>query len=187
MEQLPSLQARPSYSLWMSATMTKHWLERAVDWSEYVYDAWESRHQLSDTERTDKSRRSGQLFQIRKQLSAAPDVKLEKPKTKDGRADKADAQRKQTEYLKRLAGHIAKTKNHAASGLMLVIVNTVDRATKLFELLRQQPGFDGESVKLIHSRFRPHEREEWSGFLTRKDGTKRILVSTQVVEAGVDL
>lgn len=179
--------ARPCHSLWMSATMAKHWLERAVDWSGHVDASWKNRHELSGPERTDKNLRSGQLFKIDKSLSKALISALEKPKTKDNRADKADAQRKQTEYLKRLAEHIAKTENHAASGLTLIIVNTVARATKLFDLLRKQPGFDDGSIKLIHSRFRPREREEWSGFLSRKDHAKRVLVSTQVVEAGVDL
>jgi CRISPR-associated endonuclease/helicase Cas3 len=179
--------ARPCHSLWMSATMAKHWLECAVDWLGHVDAAWTNRHQLSDPERTDKDLRSGQLFEIPKQLSKASILALERPKTKDNRADKADAKRKQTEYLNRLAEHIAKAENHAASGLTLVIVNTVDRATNLFELLRKQPSLEGVSTKLIHSRFRPREREEWSGFLSQKDNVKRILISTQVVEAGVDL
>lgn len=179
--------ARPCQSLWMSATMAKHWLGRAVDWSESVDAAWIGRHQLSDAEGTDAQLRSGQLFQISKQLSKAPISALERPKTKDNRVDKADADRKQSEYLKRLAEHISGADNHATSGLTLVIVNTVDRATKLFELLRGQSELDGTSVKLIHSRFRPYEREDWSDFLNRKDDARRILISTQVVEAGVDL
>ena len=179
--------ARPCHSLWMSATMAKHWLERAVDWSQCVDVEWEGRHQLSDAERIDEHLRSGQLFQISKQLSKAPISALERPRTKDSRADKADAERKQSEYLKRLAGHISSTDNHATSGLTLIIVNTVDRATKLFELLRGQSVLDGIPVKLIHSRFRPCEREHWSKVLDQKDSERRILISTQVVEAGVDL
>src|SRR5205814_197212 len=49
-------------------------------------------------------------------------------------------------------------------------------------------------LKLIHSRFRPKEREGWRDWL-RQDAASlrkthplgRIIVSTQVVEAGVDL
>lgn len=186
-EHLP----KPCHSLWMSATMAKHWLERAVDWLPRVEAEWASRHQLSETERTDGQLRSDQLFQITKQLSKAPIKPLEKPKTKDNRADKADAKRKQTAYLKRLADHIGKPENHAASELTLVIVNTVDRATELFNLLREKLGRDSDGVRvpimLIHSRFRPFERERWSNFLTQRDKSRRILISTQVVEAGVDL
>ena len=179
--------ARPCHSLWMSATMAKHWLERAVDWSSRVEVAWNTRHQLSETERTDGQLRSGQLFQITKQLKPPPIDALEKPKTKDNRADKVDAERKQSDYLKRLAEHISNPENHAQSGLTLVIVNTVDRARKLYELLKKRTSLAQVPIKLIHSRFRPLERELWGDFLGQKDSTRRILISTQVVEAGVDL
>lgn len=183
-ELCPVPRQHRCHSLWMSATMAKHWLERAVDWSGHAEAAWKNRQQLSDTERTDEQVRSGQLFKIHKQLSEAPVPKLEKPKTKDNRAD---AEQKQSEYLKRLARHISDPAHHAASGLTLIILNTVDRATELFKLLRQQPRLDGVSVKLIHSRFRPQERDQWPAFLDQKGGGRRVLISTQVVEAGVDL
>ncbi len=179
--------SRPCHSLWMSATMAKHWLKRAVDWSPRVEIDWSSRHQLADSERTDTTLRSGQLFQITKTVIPPPIAALEKPKTKDGRADKADAERKLAEYLKRLDDHIGKPQNHAQSGLTLVIVNTVDRARKLYELLKKQENLAQVPIKLIHSRFRPLEREQWGEFLGQKDSTRRILISTQVVEAGVDL
>ena len=179
--------SRPCHSLWMSATMAQHWLERAVDWSPHAGTAWGSRHQLTVAERQDTTLRSGQLFQITKTVTPSPIAALEKPKTKDGRADKPDAERKQSEYLKRLADHIGKPQGHSATGLTLVIVNTVDRARKLYELLAKQESLASVPRKLIHSRFRPIEREQWSEFLGRKDSTRRILISTQVVEAGVDL
>lgn len=178
---------KPCNSLWMSATMAKHWLERAVDWSQKVDTEWNVRHQLSATERNDSQLRSGQLFQIMKQLQKAEIAALEKPKTKESRADKTDAERKQAEYLKHLADHISKPENHAESGLTLVVMNTVDRARKLFEQLKKESTLTDIPVKLIHSRFRPFEREQWTEFLSRKDGSRRILIATQVVEAGVDL
>jgi CRISPR-associated endonuclease/helicase Cas3 len=168
--------SKPSQALWMSATMARHWLERAVDWSPRVETEWNERHQLTQKEQTDQQLRSGQLFEVKKTLTPAP-LKLEKPKT----ADKADAKRKQTQYLEQLAEHIGA--NHPQPGLTLIIVNTVDRATELFKLLPKQP----VPLKLIHSRFRPLEREQWRAFLDQKDQSPRILVSTQVVEAGVDL
>lgn len=178
---------KPCGSLWMSATMDKHWLERAVDWSPKVDTEWNVRHQLSATERNDSQLRSGQLFQIMKQLQRAEIAALEKPKTKENRADKTDAERKQAEYLKPLADHISKPENHAESGLTLVVLNTVDRARKLFEQLKKESTLTDVPVKLIHSRFRPYEREQWVEFLNQKDGSRRILIATQVVEAGVDL
>lgn len=177
---------KPCHSLWMSATMAKHWLERAVDWSAQVETEWGLRQQLTENERIDQQLRSGQLFEIKKQVIPAL-VALEKPKTKDNRADRADAVRKQADYLRRVVDHVCKPENHTQSGLTLIIVNTVDRATGLFDLLRQQPDLAHVPIKLIHSRFRPLEREEWQEFLDRRDQSRRILVSTQVVEAGVDL
>jgi CRISPR-associated endonuclease/helicase Cas3 len=179
--------ARPCHSVWMSATMARHWLERAVDWLPRVEAAWNNRLQLTETERTDKELRSGQLFHNAKPLDQPPIAALEKPKTKDNRAVKADAERNQADYLKRLADFIGRRENHASLGLTLIILNTVDRAMKLFDLLRRQSSLDQVPVKLIHSRFRPYEREQWRDFLNRKDASRRILVSTQVVEAGVDL
>lgn len=93
---------------------------------------------------------------------------------------------------------------HQAGSLTLVIVNTVDRCCALFAAIRatyvpkargrgrnaaQNTPAETPDLKLMHSRFRPKEREEWSSWLTAKDvpAAGRIVVSTQVVEAGVDL
>ena len=43
-------------------------------------------------------------------------------------------------------------------------------------------------LHLLHSRFRPHERKEWTQLLSTQPGERgRIIVATQVIEAGVDL
>lgn len=100
--------------------------------------------------------------------------------------------------------------NHVEGSITLVIVNTVDRGRSLFETLRElyappkakgrkknEPASESQcpvDLRLIHSRFRAKEREQWRQWLTQKiDDIKgefpsgRIIVSTQVVEAGVDL
>lgn len=99
---------------------------------------------------------------------------------------------------------------HQPGSLTLVIVNTVDRSRLLYAALgkRYEAGVKPKrrsgkapatpetapappELKLIHSRFRPHERAEWMGWLTAGPSSLpaagRIVISTQVVEAGVDL
>lgn len=100
---------------------------------------------------------------------------------------------------------------HIPGSLTLVIVNTVDRSRQFLEGLRylyglekRKPRWWGKQpapavnasecvpdLKLIHSRFRPAERAAWMGWLTEEPSKLprggRIVVSTQVVEAGVDL
>ena len=75
----------------------------------------------------------------------------------------------------------------------LVLCNTVDRAQKVYEdlktALRTKP--DAPEIMLLHSRFLPSDRADkesklrtWFG----KNSTGRyVLVSTQVVEAGLDI
>lgn len=78
---------------------------------------------------------------------------------------------------------------HQAGTLSLVILNTVDAAKAVFDLVKPKVA-DGV-VRLVHSRFRPHERKEWrESFLQRNSPLPpegRIVVATQVVEAGVDI
>ena len=78
----------------------------------------------------------------------------------------------------------------------LAIHNTVARAADTFDalqkLLKNEAGPElPPELRLIHSRFRGIEREAWSrDFLSREhceDGTDRIIIATQVVEAGVDI
>jgi CRISPR-associated endonuclease/helicase Cas3 len=95
---------------------------------------------------------------------------------------------------------------HHESSLTLVIVNTVDRCRTLFTELKKryqppkakrgakkqavtEPPPPAPELRLVHSRFRPKEREGWQSLFTAKDlpAAGRIIVSTQVVEAGVDM
>src|SRR5690606_10905624 len=71
----------------------------------------------------------------------------------------------------------------------LVIVNTVKRAVAVYDALKQIKSAP-DDIRLVHSRFRPGERSRWRGeFLNRKAGdlADRMIVATQVVEAGVDI
>lgn len=81
------------------------------------------------------------------------------------------------------------------SGPTLVVVNRVARAVEVHDEIRRiqkkNPDLVGTDLRLVHSRYRPAEREGWRGaFLNRQacgPGTDRIIVATQVVEAGVDM
>jgi CRISPR-associated endonuclease/helicase Cas3 len=73
--------------------------------------------------------------------------------------------------------------------ITLVVCNTVDRASRTYDAL-EKLGVT-KDLRLVHSRFRPRERAAWNTeFLGReacKQGVDRIIVATQVVEAGVDM
>lgn len=81
---------------------------------------------------------------------------------------------------------------HRPASLTLVVVNTVARAQELFASLGKLADQDAPHIALLHSRFRPVERAAiLRGFLgvgSEDDlPVDRILVATQVVEAGLDI
>lgn len=75
---------------------------------------------------------------------------------------------------------------HMPGSRTLVIVNTVDRALDLFRQLdKKKPAAE---IVLVHSRFRPRDRARKIEKLLSTPGPEgTIVVSTQVVEAGVDV
>jgi CRISPR-associated endonuclease/helicase Cas3 len=77
----------------------------------------------------------------------------------------------------------------AADGLTLVIVNIVQRARDLHSAIEKLARKEGAQLAavLIHSRFRPPDRAQRLAKLLASGGRKGIVVSTQVVEAGVDV
>ncbi|MEO8496255.1 MAG: DEAD/DEAH box helicase, partial [Planctomycetota bacterium] len=183
-EHLP----RPCHSLWMSATMAKHWLERAVDFAakDRVSNTWVNErvefgpHTFPDgtTEDDQLAPRVQGLFSNQKALAKEPAATLTVPRAKDSQPDV-------DRYISELARAVEE-QHESTTGLVLVILNTVDRARKLYEALPKEGRSNG-TIRLIHSRFRPFERARWDTFLRAEPGTPRIIVSTQVVEAGVDL
>jgi CRISPR-associated endonuclease/helicase Cas3 len=70
---------------------------------------------------------------------------------------------------------------HRDGALTLVVLNTVDAARAVYKALAKQP----TERMLLHSRFRGADRTRLMELLT--DGTSRIVVATQVVEAGIDI
>jgi CRISPR-associated endonuclease/helicase Cas3 len=76
----------------------------------------------------------------------------------------------------------AAREQHRAGELTLVVLNTVEAARQVFGHLKGAPA----ECTLLHSRFRGTEREQLMMAVTGRP-ENRIVVSTQVVEAGIDL
>lgn len=163
--------ARPCHSLWISATMARHWLDSAVDWKPRAESTWQDRHCLTDEDH--RHNRVAALFSVGKTIDGTQAVAmLAKP-------DKTDDSAKTREYIEKLAQVIRD--GLSLEGLTLVILNTVERATQLHRELADL------APLLIHSRFRPMERELWRKIFETKERKPRLIIATQVVEAGVDI
>lgn len=79
---------------------------------------------------------------------------------------------------------------HQPGQITLVVVNRVEDAVAVRQALAPLEK-TGVELRLVHSRFRPYERQAWrTAFLTReapRPPAGRIIIATQVVEAGVDI
>lgn len=82
---------------------------------------------------------------------------------------------------------------HAAGSQTLVVLNTVERARGLYgalsKELEKRKGGPVVDLLLAHSRFRRHDRDRLEREIKEKPGGGggRIIVSTQVIEAGVNI
>ncbi|MFO0548133.1 MAG: CRISPR-associated helicase Cas3' [Polyangiaceae bacterium] len=157
--------ARPRLSWWMSATLQHDWL-KSVDTTPRHGDWTTAPIHLEVAERD-----SG-LAAIKKSLE------LEALDVSDSKV---------------FAALCVRAHNALAAGdhgkITLVVCNTVTRACETYDALQAlKPSAE---LELVHSRFRPYERVKWKArFLERaacKPGVDRIIVATQVVEAGVDI
>jgi CRISPR-associated endonuclease/helicase Cas3 len=160
---------RPRRTWWMSATLQRNWLCRApaladVDSLPII--------QLEQPEQT------GPLWTVEKAIRVE-----HVPAFDDAKA--------QT-----WADIVAKIHKATQCGITLAVTNTVNSARELHAVLaarskKNDPLLGGVDLRLVHSRFRGAERRQWTTeFLARqhcKPGSNRIIVATQVVEAGVDI
>lgn len=157
---------RPRLSWWMSATLQPGWL-KSVDTADH-HSAW-----TADRTSLTPSALGVGLAAIKKTLE------IEDIAASDhGNFAKA---------IK--AAHEQAPLDGEHGRITLVVCNTVDRALRTHDALEKLDVT--RDLRLVHSRFRPHERTGWkTGFLSREactQGVDRIIVATQVVEAGVDI
>jgi CRISPR-associated endonuclease/helicase Cas3 len=78
---------------------------------------------------------------------------------------------------------VATRERHRSGELTLVVLNTVETARQVFRQLSKDAPAE---CTLLHSRFRAVEREQLMRAVTEHP-EDRIVVSTQVIEAGIDL
>ncbi len=148
----------PCPSVWMSATLEPGWL-----------DTFDFRGQFSVAALELDAADHDPALPLYKRMTAVKTLaSLGITATKDG---------------KEAASALVKV--HQKGTQTLVVLNTVDRARAVYAAIKKNKEAP-KDVLLVHSRFRPEERERWNAQLqqTAKD---RIIVATQVVEAGVDV
>ena len=89
-------------------------------------------------------------------------------------------------YVEKLAASVVEKHQPGSSSTTIVILNRVNRAKELFTALEKAAKKQTLPERiLIHSRFRPMEREKLSGKI--KEPGEKIIVATQAIEAGVDI
>lgn len=156
--------AAPARTLWMSATLEPSWLEtidhRAPDDTAIV--------RVGDADRT------GSLGQ---RLAAPKELR------------RAEIDPTDVEAVARLVieEHAALAHVTDASRLTLVLANTVKRSVEIYRKTKDLAP-EGVDCLLLHSRFRLADRQRLVDRLEQPlENPGRIVVSTQVIEAGVDL
>jgi len=158
-QRLGTIDDRPVKSIWMSATIDKEWLG-TVDFNPET--------NLAETLTLEQDDRDEDKIWFRIQAE------------KTLRKAEADANEPN-----KLAEAILE--KHNPESRTLVVLNTVSRAVKLYEALKKKNEKKAKLL-LIHSRFRPPDRKNVIDKLIKKPPIKdTIVVSTQVVEAGVDI
>ena len=151
--------------IWMSATLDGERLD-TVDHPKPSI----GRSRLSLSEEDVALQQVSDKFEARKNLKKAP-LRLEKDNEKS--------------YPEEMANLIIESHAKGTKGtLTLVVVNRVSRAQMIYKKLISK-GRTPENTAVLHSRFRAGDRKDRMKLLDEKKD--RIVVSTQVVEAGVDV
>lgn len=144
---------------------------------------------LTDAERSDHETEIGQRRFALKKLETHQDWHFGQGQPPDERV--GGIVERHAQMVRTLAHHQAPAEIPRCS---LVICNTVDRAVAVFDALRckQKTGeLQGVDLVLLHSRFRPPDRQAQLNKLKPENlqnySGGQIVVSTQVIEAGVDI
>lgn len=164
--QLTAFRARlgsgsPTHSWWMSATSELDWL-RTVDFDPATLP---EAIKLEDLDINAASVKKIRLAQ----KTVARCVKTSKD-------------------TKALASEILDTIKER-DGLTLIVVNTVRQARSLYAEINKhrKDAPEDERPILLHSQFRPEDRAKQLKKVTDAEGKRRLVISTQIVEAGVDI
>lgn len=164
--QLTAFRARfgggsPTHSWWMSATSELDWL-RTVDFDPATLP---EAIKLEDPD-----------------INAASVKKIRLAQKTVARCAKT------SKDAKALASEILDTIKDR-DGLTLIVVNTVKQARSLYAEINKQrkEGPEDERPILLHSQFRPEDRAKQLKKVTDAEGKRRLVISTQIVEAGVDI
>jgi CRISPR-associated endonuclease/helicase Cas3 len=158
-------------SVWMSATMKKDWLG-TVDFKPFLERATELTFDFQKEANADGLDEGTREILENRWKAPKP---LKPAKAVVGETDK-------------LAREILAA--HKPGMRTIVVVNTVRRARELYDTIAKLKwgSSDDERLILLHSRFRPGDRENAvKGALAHPPSKGTIVVSTQVIEAGVDV
>jgi CRISPR-associated endonuclease/helicase Cas3 len=162
----------PCPSVWMSATLEPCWLD-TIDFHGKFPGA---PHELGDVDYDPRR----PLF---KRMTAAKTL---------GRLGVTVAKEADDKEAKAVAEKVLEKHRETNDAQTLVVLNTVKRAKKVYQALAEagrKAKSTAPNLLLVHSRFRPHERERLNDQLQQAGvaAADRIIVATQVVEAGVDI
>ncbi len=153
-------------SVWMSATLQPDWL-KTVDFKEYA-------DSLSQLSLDQDDHRNGE---VKKRWTAKKPLKKSEAVMGD---------------ISVLAQEVRKA--HKPGTRTIAILNTVKQACELFKAMKAvakgKPSVSEPTIVLLHSRFRPEDRQEQveRALAKMKPGEPgSIVISTQVIEAGVDV
>lgn len=160
----------PSRSLWISATLDPTWL-RTVD------------HETPQAEETvrvepgaDSDTRLARLVTATKELYRSETV------------PSSSIAKDLTTYVEALADAV--TRAHRPGHMTIAIVNRVKRAQDLYRAIQkriEKLGLSTPTLALVHSRFRPDDREREMDKVADAADKNVIVVATQAIEAGVDI